>query len=112
MPIRVILSGYAMLSLSSLISLGHHQWNTIGQRIDALASYGGLAITLLFPIIALYIMLKHFKFFDNKQIKARYGSLYEDLDTRNQWIIAFRIWFRLRRLFLVAIIVLFQDLIA
>ena len=110
MPIRVILSSYSILSLSALMTLHSHSWQTFGQKIDTMMGFTGLAVTILFPIAVLYLMIKHFPNFDTKNIKLRFGSLYEGLLTSNHWVIAFRFWFILRRLILAINVIFVKDL--
>lgn len=56
-------------------------------------------------------MLKLYTRFHERKIKAKYGSLYENMRIDTKWIIAFRFWFLLRRLLLAAIVVFINDLI-
>ena len=73
--------------------------------------FTGLTVTLLFPIAVLFLMIKHFPNFDSRNIKSRFGSLYEGLITSNHQIIIFRFWFIVRRLTLALNVVFVKDLI-
>ena len=66
MPIRVILSSYSIMSLSALMTLQNPQWKYIGPIIDTVLSFFGLALTLIFPMIVLYIMIRYFQEFHTK----------------------------------------------
>jgi len=57
-------------------------------------------------------MLQNFKDFETRQFKASFGSLYEGLNALNKWIIAFRVWFIVRRLLISIIVVFAKNLIA
>lgn len=60
MPIRVILSSYSILSLSSLMKLQYPQWKLPGPAIDTILSYIGVAVTVFFPPIVIYLMVRNF----------------------------------------------------
>jgi hypothetical protein len=66
MPIRVILSSYSIMSLSALMTLQNPQWKYIGPIIDTVLSFFGLALTLIFPVTVLYIMIRYFQEFHTK----------------------------------------------
>ena len=104
------MSSYSILALSALLMVYSHPWKTFGQKIDTTLGYVGLIVTAVFPILVLYLMIKHFKDFDTKMIKSKYGSLYEDLRITNKWIISYRFWFLVRRLVMVINVVFVKDL--
>ena len=52
-PIRIIMEGYSMLSLSTLMSMRNIQWDYFGQKIDTLFAFMSLAIVILFPLLIL-----------------------------------------------------------
>jgi hypothetical protein len=110
LPIRVILSSYSILSLSALMTLFSHSWQTFGQKIDTIMGFTGFFVSILFPVSVLYLMIKNFRNFDTMNIKSRFGSLYEDLVTSNRWIIAFRFWFILRRLILALNVIFIKNI--
>ena len=103
------MEGYSMLSLSSLMSVKNMQWDYLGQKIDTLFAFMSLAITILFPPVILIFMITRFKDFEQKNMIAKFGSLYEDLDLKNKWTIIFRFWFIFNRLILSATVVLIKD---
>ena len=70
----------------------------------------GLTVTVMFPAIVLFLMIKHFEILENPTIVHKYGSLFEGLITKNKWIIAYRFWFIIRRLILALNVIFVNNL--
>lgn len=110
MPIRVILTSYSILALSALMTIRQPQWKHPGPFIDTVISLIGLIVTIVFPVIVLYLMVTKFQDFNLKNFEQRFGSLYEGLDITNKWIIAYRLWFIIRRMLLAVTVVFMKNL--
>ena len=67
-PIQVIIESYSMLSLSSLMTVHNPHWDFFGQKIDIIMAYIGVVITILSPVVILYLMIKNFNNFQNRNI--------------------------------------------
>jgi|LakMenE18May11ns_1017448.scaffolds.fasta_scaffold5986228_1 hypothetical protein len=70
----------------------------------------GLTVTLVFPFIVLFLMVKNFTMLQTPIIIKKYGSLYEGLITENKWIIAYRFWFMVRRIILASNVIFVNNL--
>jgi hypothetical protein len=60
MPIRVVLESYSILSLSALITVTHQHWSRPGPILDTLLAFVGLTLVIVFPFIALYLLIRYF----------------------------------------------------
>jgi len=69
LPIRVMLSSYSILVLAAVMKLGLPTWVYPGPKIDTVGAIIGIALTIIFPLATLYLMLRYFQDFEDKQIK-------------------------------------------
>ena len=83
----------------------------MGPKIDTAFGLFGLGVVVLLPAVVLYLMCRFFEDLNDKKFRASYGSLYEGLKTKSRWVILFRVWFLLRRLFLCVIVVRLRNLL-
>jgi hypothetical protein len=110
LPFRVITESYSIMALSAIMTVMHPHFARPGPIIDTICAILGFITVTSFPVIALWLMLKNFNDLNSREVKARYGSLWEGYRTKTKWIVAYRVWFMLRRLMICVIVLAMKQL--
>ena len=70
--------------------------------IELVLAWIFMVITIVFLFVSAGFLYFNYEELGNKQIKMRYGPLYEELDIKKKWnIIAFRTVFLIRRIVII-----------
>ena len=111
MPIQVMLESYLILFFASLVNILRPYTETSGQVMELSLAIVFFILTLGFPILAGMFLYSNFEDLGKRQTKIRYGSLYEELNlNEKKGLIAFRVWFLLRRIAIICALLLTTHL--
>ena len=106
-----MLESYLILFFASFVNILRPYTETGGQSLELGLSIMFFILTVAFPIYSGLFLYLNFDELGDRQMKIRYKPLYEELNLDKKWsMIAFRVWFMLRRIAVICALLLTTHL--
>jgi len=108
--LRLLIESYIFIALSCCINLTEFTFGDSGSRASSISTVVGLILIILLPFFVLYFMHKKFAKLKNKQVKSKFGAMYEGLDLdKGRSVILVRLFYFGRRLMISFTVTYLRD---
>jgi len=100
---------YWIVLMSALISLQSLRWQQFGTVLDSLLGIMFVVITIGLPVFLYVLWTKKFEDLDEEEVRERFGSFYENINTDEKSNVLVPLYFYIRRIILSFTVIYFRD---
>ena len=112
-PISILQETFMIVLFSLLLHLLMPHFaaeRTFGERLNNWAAYIFVPLIIAAPIACFVLLISKFDRLGSRSFTLRFGTLYADLDLKKKWaVVIFKLSFYLRRILLIAAILLVKH---
>ena len=108
--LRFLIESYIFIAISCCINLTEFTFGDSGSRASSISTVVGMILIILLPFFVLYVMHTKFAKLKNKQVKSKFGAIYESLDLdKGRAVILVRLFYFARRLMISFTVIFLKD---